>query len=179
MTDAALVERVLDGDAGAFTPLVDRHAGACVRYAMRMLGNREDAEDATQDTLLRAYRSLGDFDRMRPFRTWLFAILVNRCRTSALRRARRTDRVRADEEAVQRAEVFAPEPEHDELDVELQRAIAQLDPAQREAFLLKHVEDMSYDEIALATGVRVSALKMRVKRACDRLQELLRGVYDV
>src|SRR5687768_18561497 len=110
MTDAALVERVLDGDAGAFTPLVDRHAGACIRYAMRMLGNREDAEDATQETLLRAYRSLADFDRTRPFRTWLFAILVNRCRTAALRRARRTDRVRVDEEAVERAELFAPEP---------------------------------------------------------------------
>ena len=177
MTDAALVGRVLDGDATAFTALVDRHAGACLRFAARMLGNREDAEDATQEALLRAYRSLGDFDRARPFRTWLFTILVNRCRTLALHRSRREKRVRVDEEAVERAEsLAAPASDWGELRDELDRALARLEPAQREAFLLKHVEELSYDEMAEMTGVGVSALKMRVKRACERLQVLLREV---
>ena len=55
----------------------------------------------------------------------------------------------------------------------IERALAQLDPAQREAFLLKHVESLSYDEMATATGVGISALKMRVRRACERLQAML------
>jgi RNA polymerase sigma-70 factor (ECF subfamily) len=61
-----------------------------------------------------------------------------------------------------------------DLRAELKRAIDALDPDQREAFLLKHVEQLSYDEMAAATGVGVSALKMRVKRACDRMQWMLR-----
>ncbi len=62
---------------------------------------------------------------------------------------------------------------------EIYRALEQVDAMQREAFLLKHVEDLSYEEMAEVTGVGVSALKMRVKRACDRLRELLQEVYSV
>jgi RNA polymerase sigma-70 factor (ECF subfamily) len=174
MTDATLVRRVLEGDTAAFTLLVDRHAAACTRFAMRMLGNREDAEDVTQESFLRAYRSLARYEERQAFRTWLFQILVNRCRTAAVRRQRRQRMFLVDDHAVASASV-RPVAESTELRAELQRAIETLDPDQREAFLLKHVEQMSYDEMADATGVGVSALKMRVKRACDRMQWLLRG----
>ena len=79
-------------------------------------------------------------------------------------------RVVVDEAALERAEAA------DASDLALraiERALAQLEPGQREAFLLKHVEQLTYDEMAAATGVGVSALKMRVQRACDRLQILL------
>ena len=178
MTDATLVRRVLDGDTAAFTMLVDRHAAACTRFAMRMLGNREDAEDALQDSFLRAYRSLARYEERQAFRTWLFQILVNRCRTAAVRRQRRQRMFLVDDNAVASASV-QPAAESTELRAELRRAIDALDPDQREAFLLKHVELLSYDEMAEATGVGVSALKMRVKRACDRMQWLLREVSDV
>jgi RNA polymerase sigma-70 factor, ECF subfamily len=175
--DAALVRRVLDGDATAFTTLVDRHASACLRFATRMLGNRADAEDATQETLVRAYRALGRYEEREVFRTWLFAILVNRCRTAAMRRERRQRRVVADEHALVSAAV-ASDAGAVEWQTELERALATLDPEQREAFVLKHVEQWSYDEMAAATGVGVSALKMRVKRACERLQLLMAEVRD-
>jgi RNA polymerase sigma-70 factor, ECF subfamily len=178
MTDATLVRRVLEGDTAAFTMLVDRHAAACTRFAMRMLGNREDAEDATQESFIRAYRSLGRYEERQAFRTWLFQILVNRCRTAALRRQRRQRMFLVDHNAVALASV-RPAAESSGVREELQRAIDTLDPDQREAFLLKHVEQLSYDEMAAATGVGVSALKMRVKRACDRMQWLLREVSDV
>ena len=178
MTDATLVRRVLDGDTAAFTMLVDRHAAACTRFAIRMLGNREDAEDAVQDSFLRAYRSLARYEERQAFRTWLFQILVNRCRTAAVRRQRRQRMFLVDDNAVASASV-RPAAESTELRAELRRAIDALDPDQREAFLLKHVEQWSYDEMAEATGVGVSALKMRVKRACDRMQWLLREVSDV
>ena len=178
MTDAMLVRRVLDGDTAAFTTLVDRHAAACTRFATRMLGNREDAEDATQESFLRAYRSLARYEERQAFRTWLFQILVNRCRTAAVRRQRRQRMFLVDDSAVAAASV-RPAADTDDLRAELQRAIDSLDPDQREAFLLKHVEQLSYDEMAAATGVGVSALKMRVKRACDRMQWMLREVSDV
>ena len=178
MTDATLVRRVLDGDTAAFTMLVDRHAAACTRFAIRMLANREDAEDAVQDSFLRAYRSLARYEERQAFRTWLFQILVNRCRTAAVRRQRRQRMFLVDDNAVASASV-RPAAESTELRAELRRAIDALDPDQREAFLLKHVELLSYDEMAEATGVGVSALKMRVKRACDRMQWLLREVSDV
>jgi RNA polymerase sigma-70 factor, ECF subfamily len=172
MTDAALVQRVLEGDVGAYAALLDRHAPVCLRYATRMLGNREDAEDAAQEAFVRAYAALGRYEGRTAFRTWLFAILINRCRTVALHRSRRERRVAFDEDAVARAAVGDPTVATD-LREEIQRAIGLLDPEHREAFLLKHVEELSYEEISEATGVGVSALKMRVKRACARLRDLL------
>ena len=173
MTDAMLVRRVLEGDTAAFTTLVDRHAAACTRFATRMLGNREDAEDATQEAFLRAYRSLARYEERQAFRTWLFQILINRCRTAAVRRQRRHRMFLVDANALAEASV-RPAAEASDIRAELQRAIDALDPEQREAFLLKHVEQLSYDEMAAATGIGVSALKMRVKRACDRMQWMLR-----
>jgi RNA polymerase sigma-70 factor, ECF subfamily len=172
MTDAMLVRRVLDGDPHAFTTLVDRHAAACLRFATRMLGDRADAEDATQETLLRAYRALARYEDREAFRTWLFTILVNRCRTAAARRARRGRLVVVDEEAMGAATVGS-EASSVEWRAEIDRALDALEPEQREAFLLKHVEQLGYDEMAEITGAGVSALKMRVKRACERLKLLL------
>jgi len=178
MTDATLVRRVLDGDSRAFTILIDRHLQPCLRFATRMLGGRHDAEDATQEALLRAYRALATYDPSSSFRTWLFAILVNRCRTSLLQKSRYLRRVVTDEDAMSRA-VRGDDAGATELRIEIERALAQLEPDQREAFLLKHVEQLGYEEMSAVTGAGVSALKMRVKRACERLQELLGEVNDV
>ena len=176
-TDAVLVRQVLDGVPDAFTVLVDRHAPACLRLATRMLQSREDAEDVTQEALLRAYRALPRYDEREQFRAWLFAILLNRCRTAAVLRGRRARLVAGTLDEAREVGV-APDVAGAELRDDISRAIAALEPAYREAFLLKHVEQLSYDEMATATGLGISALKMRVKRACERLQELLGGVHD-
>ena len=167
-----LVRNTLDGDARAFTSLVDRHAAACLRFATRMLGERADAEDVAQETFLRAYRALDAYDERTAFRTWLFSILVNRCRTALLRRARRERRVVLDDDAVHRTIATREVDAADSLD-EIRWALALLPLQQREAFLLRHVEELTYEEMAEATGLGISALKMRVKRACQRLQLLL------
>ncbi len=176
--DAALVRRAQAGDAAAFAGLMDRHAPACLRFAARMLGDPADAEDAVQETFVRAHRALARYEERESFRTWLFEVLVNRCRTLVRRRGARERRVLVDDALLAAAAV-----DHDgrraEWRWELERALAALPPDHREAFLLKHVEDLSYDEMALVTGAGVSALKMRVKRACERLQTLLQEVHDV
>jgi RNA polymerase sigma-70 factor (ECF subfamily) len=170
-SDAELVERVRQGDRDAYAPLIVRYRLRFGRYAFHLLGNESDAEEALQDAFFRAYRSI---DRCRSpdrFGAWLFSIVVNCCRTAAVRRRRDATRQasldsadlvempHAMEGAISREEIH--------------QALAALVPEQREAFLLKYVEELSYEEMVALTGAGESALKMRVKRACARLRELL------
>ena len=178
LTDAAIVRRVLDGDSDAYTILVDRYYERYARFAVHMLGNREDAEEALQDSFLRAYRALPRYEERERFGAWLFRMLVNRCRTTAVRRRRR-ERTFITSEVAMLGAAVRPEAEDVAWREALSRALAQLPAEQREAFLLKHVEDLSYEEMSELTGVGVSALKMRVKRACTRLRELLWEVHSV
>ena len=178
MNDAEIVARVLEGDVDAYALLVTRYRPRLSRYALRMLGNREDAQEALQDAFVRAYRALGRCDDPDRFGAWLFRILVNRCRTAGARRTRRWRTVIEDEGALLEASVPAVA-ERAVWREEIDRALDRLDPDQREAFLLKHVEDLSYEEMSGITGAGVSALKMRVKRACDRLRALLQEAERV
>ncbi|MDB4908920.1 MAG: polymerase sigma factor, sigma-70 family [Gemmatimonadetes bacterium] len=173
-TDAQLVQRALAGEQAAFRELVDRHSPACLRYATRVLGNRHDAEDVVQDSFVRAFRALDRYDPQRDFRGWLFAIVVNRCRSAAVVRSRRWNRLVPEAAEHRQVPVREADARHGELE-EVQEALAQLDPALREAFLLKYVEDMSYDEMSRVTGVGAPALRMRAMRACRRLRALLTG----
>ena len=175
-SDAAIVARVLGGDTRAYAALVGRYRAQYARYAVRMLGSREDAEEALQDAFVRAFRSLAKCDDPERFGPWFFRILANRCRTAGTRRGRRERTFVNDEIALHNAAEEHPA-ERSAWREELTRALARLDAEQREAFLLKHVEDLGYDEMAEITGVGVSALKMRVKRACERLRMLLHEVH--
>jgi RNA polymerase sigma-70 factor, ECF subfamily len=169
--DAADVRRVLSGEVDAYTALVDRYYDRCARYAVRMLGNRDDAEDALQATFLRAYRALAKYQERQKFSAWLYRILVNQCRSLAARRSHR-DRVFVREEALLlNAPAVSAHDGSEENQEFVQRVLGELDPLLREAFLLKYIEELSYEEMSALTGVGVSALKMRVKRACDRLRE--------
>jgi RNA polymerase sigma-70 factor (ECF subfamily) len=177
LSDAELVRRVRSGDIGAYGALVSRYRDRLGRYALHMIGDREDAEEALQDSFVRAYRSLARCDEPGRFGAWLYGILVNRCRTTGARAARRRRMFVNDPEALN----GASHAESDRLDWSdaVDRALARLAPEYREAFLLKHVEDLDYAEIAQLTGAGVSALKMRVKRAREQLQRYLREAEHV
>lgn len=173
--DAEIVAKVLAGDTAAYATLVARYRAQFGRYAVRMLGSREDAEEALQDAFVRAFRSLAKCDDPERFGSWLFRILANRCRTAGTRRGRRDKTFVRDDVALMDAAQQHPA-EREAWREEIDRALMMLEPEQREAFLLKHVEDLGYEEMAEITGVGVSALKMRVKRACERLRVLLQEV---
>jgi RNA polymerase sigma-70 factor, ECF subfamily len=176
-SDASIVARVLRGDVNAYGTLVARYRVRYARYAYHMLGNREDAEEALQDAFIRAYRSLPRCEEPDRFGAWLFRILVNRCRTLGARRGRRARTFVADEGALLEAAEEHPA-ERNAWREEISLALMRLGPEQREAFLLKYVEDMGYDEMSQLTGVGVSALKMRTMRACERLREFLSEVHS-
>lgn len=171
-SDAELVRRVRAGDIGAYGALVARYRDRLGRYAVHMIGVREDAEEALQDAFVRAFRSLARCDDPERFGAWLYGILVNRCRTTGARAARRRRMFVRDDDALHDAAHPDRSAGFDWGDA-VERALARLAPEYREAFLLKHVEDLEYEEIARLTGAGVSALKMRVKRAREQLQVIL------
>lgn len=175
LPDAALVIATRRGDANAFAALVHRYRDRHVRFAVRLLGSRDDAEDVLQSVFMRAWRNIGQCDEPERFEAWLHRIVVNECRTFATRRGARELKLVRDDTvlAATMDESATPDPA---LRAEIQRALARLPHDLREAFLLKHVEEMNYDEMSEVTGAGISALKMRVKRAVDQLREQLEGV---
>lgn len=174
-SDGTVVRQVLAGDTEAYRLLVTRHRDRLGRFALQMLGNREDAEEALQDAFVRAYRSLARCAHPERFDGWLFRILANRCRTKGARRRRYEATFIADALALSATPDPATErPRANDVGGDdLVKALGYLDADSREAFLLKYVEELSYEEMAELTGAGVSALKMRVKRACERLRRIL------
>src|SRR2546423_10482427 len=177
MTARAITGELRAGDVEAFARLVDRHYDRCARIAVRILGNREDAEEALQDAFLRAFGALGDYEDRERFSAWLTRILVNQCR-SVLARTRRREAVCLDVDpreldlTVEAGENLGAWPE-------LEHALALLPLEQREAVVLKYADDLTYEEMARITGAGESALKMRVQRAFARLRALLQEVSSV
>jgi RNA polymerase sigma-70 factor (ECF subfamily) len=170
-TDAQAIADVLAGDTESFGVLVQRYQDPYFRYAARMLGDADDADDALQSAFVRAFRQLASCRDRNRFGAWLFQIVINECRTLAFRRDRRERRMVRDERELDVPMVVSSN-ESAELP-QIEKALATLDTDHREAFLLKHVQELSYDEMAELTGASVSALKMRVKRACDRMAQML------
>ncbi|MEP6990267.1 MAG: sigma-70 family RNA polymerase sigma factor [bacterium] len=173
-TPNVLVRAARGGDVRAFAALVDAYYARCLRFALHMLASRSDAEEAVQDTFVRVYKALPRYEEREAFEPWLFRILANRCRTAGSRERRHAELVE-----------YGDVPErsgaagHDEAIAwreEIGLALSALPGDQREAFLMRHVEDLTYEDMAIATGAGVSALKMRVKRACDFLRQRLTEV---
>lgn len=177
MSDLAIINRVLDGDVEAYARLVDRHYDRCARVALRIVGNREDAEEALQDAFLRAFNALGDYEDRERFSAWLTRIVVNQCRT-VLARTRRRETVFPDLDPGELG-FAAIAPDDGDAWPDLERALAQLPASQREALVLRYADDLTYEEMARITGAGESALKMRVQRAFVRLRSLLSEVANV
>jgi RNA polymerase sigma-70 factor (ECF subfamily) len=176
-SDADCVRAILAGDPEAFGTLVERYQHEYMRFAVRVLGTREEADEALQAAFVRAYRALAQCRDAGRFGAWLYRIVVNECRTRATRRGRRARWFVRDEAALEQAPA-ADTGDQAAVREEIQRALDRLPTEQREAFVLKYVEELSYEQMAEITGASVSALKMRAARACRRLRGLLEGVFD-
>jgi RNA polymerase sigma-70 factor (ECF subfamily) len=172
MPDSELIARALAGDRAGQDALVERYYDDCWRYAYRLLGERADAEDAVQETFMRAMVALPQYREHQRFRAWLFTILVNQCRNLAVARSRR-DRRFQELPADGAGSSLGAVPPTELADDEISSALATLDPLHREAVLLKFGEGLGYADMARLTGASESALKMRVKRGCQRLRALL------
>ena len=172
--DQDLINRILAGNQELFTVLIRRYSDPLYRHALGMTGSPDVAEDILQASLIKAFQHLAEV-RGR-FDAWLFRIVANGCK-DWLKNIRRTH-LSYDEDD-QPSSFATPEEELDrtELRSDLNRALAHLAPSLREAFIMKHVEGRSYEEMAELLNTTVGALKMRVHRAREALQTLLEEKY--
>jgi RNA polymerase sigma-70 factor (ECF subfamily) len=179
LTDAELVALLRAGVKECYAALVQRHQAPLYRHALGMVGSADAAADLVQDALVRAYTRLESCRDPERFGAWVFQILRNRCLDYLKDRRRNT--VPLTEEMACVGESDDPEArlEQAELRREVLRALETLSAPMREAFLLKHVEGRSYEEMSEMLGASESALKMRVMRAREALQSRLSAVHRV
>ena len=178
MNDATIVQRACCGDETALVELVELYQSPIYRLCYRMLGESIEAEDAAQETFLRAYRHLNCFQPGRSFRTWLFAIATHYCIDCLRRRRPLALPLEADVLSRNPSLVEAgPGPEGSALikedSIEFQRLLARLSPRDRDVIVMHYWGAQSYEEIARATGASTEAIKSRLHRARATLATML------
>lgn len=166
-TDEDLVRRFRDGNARAFEILVERHSGRVYNLCLRVLGDPDEAADASQDAFLSAIRKLHTFRGEAAFTTWLHRVTVNACYDS-LRRKRRRPLLRVvRDEADERPDAGPPVPDHAErveLSIDVERALREVPEEFRIALVLADVDDLPYARISEILGVPIGTVKSRVFR---------------
>ncbi len=188
--DQQAVQATLAGDKDAYGVLVVRHSPSLFRVAFRITGNEADAEDVVQEALLRGYRKLADFDQRAQFGTWIYRITV-RCALDRIDASRRDGRLngRMETNLLRVSEENDPElqavqvpttsagPERLLLSGEIgalqEAALGSLTSIERSAFVLRHMEDRSSEEIGAALGIAPNAAKQAVFRAVQKLRQRL------
>lgn len=172
--EAAAIERARAGDRDAFRILVEQHSRAVFRVAWRLTGNEQDAEDMVQETFLKAYRQIANFDGRAQFSTWLMRITVN-CSLDLLRARRRRGEAVEVDEGVARSLGATPEQEllGKQIGARLQFALGQLSPAERTAFILRHYEGAPVEEIARTLAKPAGATRHCIFRAVRKLRGAL------
>jgi len=174
--EGALVLRVLRGERDLFRAFVERYERRVYAVALRILGDRHDAEDASQETFVRAFKSLAGFDARRPFAGWLLDIAANVARRHLQRRHRALPIVEVEAAA---AGAGAWGYESEESAAALRGAVAEclerLSDQKRRALVLLHRDRRSYAEIAAIMGVPIGTVKTAIHRARVDLREMLRA----
>jgi len=185
-SDAEAIQAVRRGDVDRYAELVNKYQGMALKVAFSLLGNYEDAKDASQETFVSAYRALDRFRGGAKFSTWLYRIVVNECKDIYKRRARQPVVVAAvgpadpdgddvclfvevDDPAASPSDQLA----NRELARTLSAAIEALPMTQRTAFLLHHVHGMSLEEAAAIMRCRLGTVKSHLFRATEHLRKHL------
>jgi RNA polymerase sigma-70 factor (ECF subfamily) len=172
--DSTLIGKCLRGDAQSYGQLVDKYSGRILNLGFAMLGSRHDAEDVAQEAFVRAYRSLARFEKRARFSSWLYQIALNLCRDQLKARSRHARSAEEEQLAALDGNPQEQAPRlvlQEELSHKMQDAIQKLPVAYREAFVLRHLQNVDYDEIGEIAGIPADTVRVRVYRA----REMLRG----
>ena len=183
--EALLLQKSKEGDTKAFEELISVYQKKILNMAYRMLGDKDDAEDAAQDVFIRVYKSLASFHAEAAFSTWLYKIATNVC-LDILRRKKRQNTKgtvsihqfsQEDEEYEMPIADSAPTPYEEAQKSEARRALEEallkLGPEQRAVIVLRDINGLSYEEIAEAQGCTLGTIKSRINRSRLMLRKLL------
>jgi len=187
-SDLAVVARVKAGDHDAFRHLVERHSRSVFRVAYRLTGQEQDAEDVVQETFLRAFREIRRFEARSSFATWLYRITVN-CAHDLLRQRPRAgsrpslddpdSRVAADLADTSASADPLRELASRRIDARVRSAMGALSDQERSAFVMRHFEGLSIEEIGRVLDLKTSAAKHSVFRAVHKLRRALDPVVEL
>jgi RNA polymerase sigma-70 factor, ECF subfamily len=184
--DEALVPRARAGDNAAREELFDRHRADSYRVAYRLLGHEEDALDVVQESMLKAFSALNDFDGRSGFRTWLLRIVTNTALDWGRRRKRRPSGRGGDGDDSRWEPITSDDPAHrlhqQDLRLALDQALSSLTPTIRTTFVLFAELGLSYKEIAATQDVPIGTVMSRIHAAREKLQaaldwDKLNGLY--
>jgi len=180
-TDKEIIQRVLDGDVRSYGILIDKHKAKAMTLAMRILKNREDAEEALQDAFVRVYKALSSFEWKSSFSTWLYRIVYNTCATAAGKKDRKYHlSIDVADEEGQLKEIESDDLQPD-IEVEsnefaqiVYEEIEKLPAAYGSTFTLFTIQEMSYEEIVQVTGLPLGTIKARLFRARTLLRAAIK-----
>ena len=180
--DAAAIARAMAGEEDGFREIVDRHSRAVYQLAYRITGRAEDAEDVVQETFIKAFRQLGTFEARSSVSTWLHRIGAN-CAIDLVRRRRPFEFAEATEVLDQRSgpgggPSQATLVESAQIQQRIEATMAELSARERTAFVMRHFQDRSIDDIATALEMNTSAAKHAVFRAVRKMRASLRVFVD-
>jgi RNA polymerase sigma-70 factor (ECF subfamily) len=178
LSDHEIISRVLSGNTRSFADLVERHKDKAMTLAMRMLRNREEAEEAVQDAFVRAFNALGQFEKRSTFSTWLYRILFNVCSTILSKRGEPVQSISSDknkEEWEDEIPDFSEIPdsivEGEEFRRQVIEALNELPPLYSGIATMFYLDDLSYEEIVTITGSPLGTVKARLFRARAMLRD--------
>lgn len=177
-SDATLALRSREGDAAAFETLARSFQRRVYSYALRMVGDMQEAEDLAQEVFLRAHGSLARYDPRQPFAPWLFGIAAHVCRDWLRRRSRRPRLVHAEAEPAGAAPSAAQDAEARERRGRVRQAVLRLPRKYREVIVLHYLDDLPYDEVAAALGIQPAAARRRALRAREMLRPHLADLAE-
>ncbi|MBI2619442.1 MAG: sigma-70 family RNA polymerase sigma factor [Ignavibacteriales bacterium] len=182
--DQEIIERVAQGDKAAYTEVVDRHKDRAMTLALRMMKNREDAEEAVQDAFVRAYHALGSFEWRSSFSTWFYRIVFNVCSTALARRHPEILVSIDGDDSLAGSQLVGTEPlpnersESSEFHTIVAEEIDKLPPSYAGVVTLFYVQEMTYDEIVAVTGMPLGTVKAKLFRGRTMLQKAVLGRFQ-
>lgn len=175
------IEQTLKGDMKAFTMLVNRYKHMVFTLAIRMLRNREMAEEVSQDTFVKAYRALAGFKGNSAFSTWVFKIAYNQC-LDYLKKQQCGPEIIPSEPEILKHRAVGPEVdsklESDDLKWVIRQGLDALTPEDSLIITLYYLEEQSMDEISQIMGINTNAAKVRLHRSRQRLAEIMKPYLE-